>query len=224
MPKSYAARLARGRYYSHLGWTSRGAAYASETARGQMSRMQNYFSKAEVDLQEALTLKPELSVAYATLIEMAMAYGSRKSIEDLVKKALQIDPYSFEVRSSYIFSLQPKWGGSLNQMRAAVNGAEQYLAKNPGLTALRGYIHYTEADILKSSGKRHQAIELLNRAVQSAKHWRFVYERGEQHYWLREYDKALADFNESLKMWPQHPWPLKLGRGSMGNRATPTWP
>lgn len=208
MPKSYSARLARGRYYRHLGWSSRGAASAGETSRERIVKMQDYFAKAVQDYQDALSLNPKLSVAYASLIEIAMAYGARKSIEDFVQQALKVDPYSFEVGRSYVWSLQPKWGGSLATMIAFVTSMNQHLPKNPGLAALRGYVDYTEADILTSSGKQQEAIEFYDRAVRSGPHWRFVYERGDNYYLLKAYDKALADFNLALKLWPQHPWPL----------------
>lgn len=204
MPRSYAARIARGRYYRHLGWTSRGGAYASETPGERMEKMREYFTKALLDYQESLSLNPKLSVAYAALIELAMAYGDRQAIQDLVNKAKEIDPYSFEVGRSYVFALQPKWGGSLQEMKAFVDRMDQQRAKNPGLAVLRGYVHYTEADILVGSGKRHEAVEFYNKAVQSGEHWWFVYERGNNYYFLNEYDKALADFNTALKLSPQN--------------------
>lgn len=210
MPRSYAARLARGHYYQHLGWLSRGANYASQTAREQISRMLDYFDKAVLDFREALSLNPKLAVAYASLIGIATAYGDRASIDEMVKKALNVDPYSFEVRENYLFSLQPKWGGSTDQMKKFLNGMQHYIPKNPGLAALRGYVDYTEADILELSGKGRQAVEFYDRAVQAGEHWMFVYERGENYYALGHDNRALADFNRALELRPQVSTILRL--------------
>lgn len=205
MPGSYSARVARGSYYRHLGWLSRGANYASETAREHMSRMRGYFDRAALDYREALSMNPKLSVAYASLIEMAMVYGDRKSTEELLRKALQIDPYSFEVRQSYLFALQPKWGGSAQEMKQFVGDMEKHVPKNPGLAILQGYINYTEANNLQRAGKRREAVELYNRALQFGNHAEFFYARGKNYYWLDDYNRALADFDDALKLRPQVP-------------------
>ena len=218
MPSSYVARLARGRYYLHLGSSSRGVASARETSRARMTRMQGYFTKSVQDYRSALSLNSKLSVAYAALIQMAMVFGDRKRIDDFAQQAFKIDPYSFEVGSSVVFSLQPKWGGSLVAMKVFVRKMEKHVSKNPALAALRGYFFFTEADMRAIYGKRNEAIPFYNRAVQSGAHWRLIYARGRNYYYLGAYSKALTDFDHALELWPQHPWPLSL-RAAIHTRA-----
>ncbi len=201
MPESYVAWVARGIYYSYLGWLSRGYRFASETSEEQASGMANYFRKAGPDFRRALSINPRLSVAYGYLLDLATATGDRQASAAIMKTALAQDPYSFLVRRLYAKSLQPKWGGSLDELRAFLDTTRQYRSGNPDLKLFDGYVDYTIADALRD--ERRKAIDFLNRALQAGAYWQFLLRRGINYLFLGEYEKALADVNLALGFWPQ---------------------
>ena len=212
MPKSYLARMARGYYYRTLGHFFRGEGYPRMFQSEQGSKMRDYFRKAILDFSKALSLHPELGVAFGGLMTIAMIKGDRETLEDLFKRAIKIDPTSFDIRRRYIFSLQPKWGGSLEQMKAFIDSSKPFVSKNPGLKILRGYLPFTQADRLAISDRRRKAIEFYNQALDLGKYWWFYYERGSNYYLLGEHEKAVADFNNALQLWPQH-WRILNAKG-----------
>lgn len=148
IPDSYSARLARGIYYTRMGWLKRGAKFIDKTSEKQIEGMKQFFSKAVIDLEAALKINPKTIAAYCYLINIEMALGNSDSKKVLLDNALQINPYSFAVRRYYIYSLYPKWGGSFEEMYKFVDESDKYLSENPKLKILRGYIDASKADAI----------------------------------------------------------------------------
>ncbi len=117
-PRSYAAHLARGTYYFTCGMQTRGDKNLSRTTAAQLSGMNQYFGKAQSDLNDSLALTPKPLLTYNVLIRIEMATGSSQATRALLNAALKIDPRAMSVRRAYMRSLQTRWGGSLEQMLA----------------------------------------------------------------------------------------------------------
>lgn len=209
IPDSYSAYLARGIYYTNMGWLSRGYAYIDTTKKEQFDEMADYFSKAEKDLLKALELNPKLIVAYGELMSISMVGGKGKGERYWLEKAEQIDPSSFLIRKTYMYSLQPKWGGSLEEMKAFVGESEQYFAENPKLKILIGYIPYSIADMIKNKN-RVEAIPYFDLAIEQGDYSFFYFERGKNYYKLKRYDEALKDFNRVINDIPRPVKSLRL--------------
>ena len=223
MPQSYAAHLARGYYYQHLGWLSRGSGYSRQTTDTQFQDMRNLFTHASDDFNKALSLNPKLVLAYRHLISMAMAKGDQKSVDQLYTDAIQIDPASYVLRDQYLFSLQPKWRSSVDRMmfdihpeasqsiqkiRVVVDESLPYRRDNADLVALNGFIPYVYADETRNRNM-NAATRFFNEAVyESNSHWWYLYKRGEHFYYLNEYEKALKDLTKALVVSPQDVRPL----------------
>lgn len=204
MPKSYSAYLARGIYYEHLGWLSRGFKFAEDTSQGQFKSMKIFFALASKDLKQALSLNPKLIVAYEFLMRISTVIDRPTKILELLRKVEQFDPSSFMIRSLYLFSLQPKWGGSIKAMKLFINKSKKDFSINPKLKVLSGYVPYTRADMARLEGKRQAAVRYYNLALDYGEYWWFLYKRGYNYYWMKEYDKALKDFTLALNIYPQH--------------------
>ena len=203
-PDSYSAYVSRGTYFHHLGWLTRGCRRCSQTQVEQFKGMEQWFSAATADLEKALSQNPNLTIAYRQLISMAMANGARESLIRYRDRGLAIDPASYVIRDKYLFALQPKWGGSLQEMEAFLVETRPYYAKNPSLKVLEGFPSYTRADMLKRTD-REAAMQYYNQAIEQGEHWWFVSERGTRFYWMKQYPQAVADLSRALELYPQHP-------------------
>lgn len=209
MPKSYTALMARGMYYYNIGWLSRGSKYIDKTMTTQIKEMNKFFTKAKNDIHAALQINPKIIVGYGYLINIGMALGEREFIDNTLNTALKINPHSFVVRRYYIFSLIPKWGGSIEEMKQFANESQRYIAKNIKLKILLGYILYAEGDILAASGDNTGAIKRYTEALSYGDHFYFLRARGRLFYETKQYENALADFNRTLELSPFQSTTLK---------------
>ena len=116
-PKSYTARMARGAYYYRMAWFVRGGKFISETPPEQIEQMEQYLAKAVPDLMASLEMtdKPYLSTLY--LLNASTLSGSHEFRRYWLDMGNEIDPANVLLRSRYMFSLRPRWGGSYPEMR-----------------------------------------------------------------------------------------------------------
>jgi hypothetical protein len=123
-PKSYSARVARGAYYYRMAWAARGVAFIAKTPPERLARMENYVNRALPDLQDSLTMtaKPYLSTLY--LVNVKMLDGTAQERRGWFDRGTMIDPNNTLLRVRYMVSLQPRWGGSLENMQALLNECE----------------------------------------------------------------------------------------------------
>ena len=201
LPNSYAARLARGIYHVHLGGLTRGAAYIQDTTSDQIDGMRRHFALAQKDIHAAVAAHPKLSVGYRYLIRIYMNTGGR-ALSDLLDEALSSNPYSFCIHAQYMFSLTPKWGGSLSAMRSYADRLKTLAPQNPRLIVLAGYIPYAQADELERRGNYEDALKKYNNAIEYGEYGSFFAARGRFYYYQDDYTNALADFSKSLSLRP----------------------
>ncbi len=206
-PGSYAAYLARGIYYINLGFLSRGAKFRNETDASQFDKMEAYFDLATADLKRALTLNPQSTVTYRQLMRISMNIGGKESTAELFAKALKVAPASFEIWNGYLFTLQPKWGGSMQELGTAIRQMEREYAKNSRLKALAGYMPSTYADEAERENKNALALDYYNKAVGFGDHFRL--DRGRLHYDMDNFNAALVDFEAILQISPHNPNALR---------------
>jgi len=123
-PASYAARLAEGIYYKKQGQKARGGRFISETPRGAIAKMEEYYAKAHVDLiaSKKLTAKPYLSVFH--LLDIAAQEGDIDESLALLKQANRLLPNNALARDRYFHSLMPRWGGSYPEAKAFIESAK----------------------------------------------------------------------------------------------------
>lgn len=199
-PSSAVAWTARGYYYSHLGWTCRGTAYANETQQEKLHSMGDYFRKAVADLTEANKLDTALSVTIGELIRMARGVGNSRVTEALVSAGLQHNPGSYVIRANYLASLQPKWGGSMEEIRNFLASMEEQINGNRELSVLRGYPDFVTADTFNRDENYQDALVYYTKALAVGLPVRNV--RGRIHKHLGQYAEALSDFNAALENDP----------------------
>ncbi len=209
MPDSWAALTARGLYRERTGWLLRGTRLARETGEKRFAGMREQFALAEVDLRAAIGRNPHITPAHAALISMAMATGRMGELEDLLAAGLEAEPASYNIRNTYLGSLEPKWGGSEAAMAAFVEASMKWLHKNPGLKALEAGYRSREIHKYHHRGRYEEARAVLDKILAEWVNASLLVERGLMHFRLRGYDSAMADYRKALGYAPHWPYALQ---------------
>jgi tetratricopeptide (TPR) repeat protein len=204
-PDSYAARLARGYHYRELGWQSRGYALAEKTSEEQFRGIHENFAAARRDLYAAIEINNKLSVATALLLGMA---GTESLFEDMVQ-LLQVGltqaPKSYHVRWMFLHNLQPRWGGSHDQITKFIEVLVEPYADDPAIRSLLGYGDYARARDLYSDKEFEEALALFDRATGKGRHWIYFYWHGKTLKRLGRMEEALASYDQALSLRPYEP-------------------
>ncbi len=203
-PGSYQPYLARAFYFYNSGWKSRGGKWASETTNVQSEAMRHYFSQAKKDLEQVLQIKPNHVVSYYLLINMYKATGGKYEIREIAKKALKENSGSFSIRSSYLLSLTPRWGGTYTEMDQFATEAQKYVLKNPKLKALQGYVFYDAGSMHLNAKNYGVALQYLDKALSFGDLAMFYEERADIYYRMDKDDEALKDIGRAIEMAPQN--------------------
>lgn len=202
-PDKYQPYLATAQYYYAKGWESRGYKFKKDTPEEQFEEMRLFFDEAEDNLRLALNINPNLMIAYKILMGIYNATENYDGENEIIKKTLELFPYSFLIKSTCSWAKEPRWGGSYMYMEEMAKNAEIYSDKNPKLSVLYGFIYYDQGKILKQKEKYEKALELFDKALLFGDHWVFYNERAKiYHYHLKEYDRALDDINRSIELRP----------------------
>lgn len=195
-------RLARGYHYGDFAGRSRGTNWAKDTPRENFSRMDDYCALAKADLTTAVKMNPRLMVAYLELSTMAKAQGNHDEIEECLRKGLEISPYSFLLRVTYLQDIIPRWGGSYARMAKVAQEAQKYKRQNPRLVLLLGVVDWEKGRMFDLQENYKKAISCYNKALAFGEYFLFYRERANSLCKIKEYDKALEDINRAMDLHP----------------------
>ena len=209
-PRSYAAHLARAEFLNAEAWNARGAKLASETSDQQFQRMDDYLAAGHKEITATLGLNQKVAEAYALLIKEQRAAGSLEDCRKATDAALKEIPASFVVRSETMKCLEPRWGGSYEQMDQFAAEAQTYVHENPRLAALKGFADYDRGDWMNGSAKYVPAVAYYTRAIaEGGDHGTFYRGRGEAFMRLNLNNDGLEDMRRANQLWPQNPETLQ---------------
>ncbi len=202
-PDKYQPYLAVAQYFYALGWESRGTKWAKDTSERQLQDMRHYLGVAEAHLKKSLEIKPNLMVAYHTLMGIYNATGNYAGEDWIITQTDCLFPCSYLMWSAALWAKQPRWGGSYSQMEDLAKQAEKYAKKNPRMSTLYGFIYYDQANYAQINEMPFKALELYDKALQYGGQWRFYYGRATVYNdELSLYDRALEDINKSIEFRP----------------------
>lgn len=159
-PRSGFALAARGKHLMHLAFKRRGGKWASETSDAQMAAMETTAFQAIGLLHDALKAEPRLMDAHLSLLEAARVSSQEDLYESTLRKARAIDPGCRHVSDSRMTSLQPRWGGSYQQMQAYAAQIEPLVSKRPLLALSVWAVADDMARMLTHAEKWDEAIKI----------------------------------------------------------------
>ena len=144
-PDSAYAQLAAGVQKEWAAGVMRGSDSYSATPEHRIEKMRRLVEEASVHLTRALELEPTLSPACVALLDGAKIASGDSDI--IAKRCVEMDPYSFTVVNSWKNSVEPRWGGSEEEIQQVVDHINQHSDKNPALqslnTMIAGYTYTT---------------------------------------------------------------------------------
>jgi len=194
-PTSFAPLLARGAYFTAVGFARRGAKWAKDTPNADFDAMADAFAPARADLKRALELRPRAVAAYRGLIQMEAAGGTPAGARHAVDAATATCAACFQIRTVYLLNARPRWGGSYDAMRAYAAAAP--VADNRRLALLAGYVDWDLAVIAESEKKYDVALTAIARAIALGDHWAFLLQRASIEARKDDLDAALRDIERA---------------------------
>ncbi len=201
-PKSWIPLAARGVYLAGRGWSARGTAFAGRTSPQQFAAMGEFFRHAARDLSSSIAARPNI-VAYYELIRMAKADAELGiPVNDYLKRALELCPACFELRRQYMVSLEPRWGGSYEEMEQFAKESQRMSGANPQLRVLLGLAYADHSKAACSAQRYDEAIELQNHALSYGQYWNFLLGRARVLRCSQRYQEALLDLNRAIALRP----------------------
>jgi tetratricopeptide (TPR) repeat protein len=167
-PTSYAAHLIRGTYYKRRGMKARGTKYISETPQENIRMMHEYYKIAKTELNASLELtgKPFLSVFH--LLTISMDEGSKETSLALLMSANKMLPNNTLVRNRFMISLEPRWGGSYEEMNNFIAKSQEEGLNAAGLMQLKAIMYNDMGDTAQEAGDKRSSIEYFSKALELA--------------------------------------------------------
>jgi TPR repeat protein len=221
LPASYVARMARGFYLMQLGYLARGSDYSQKTPPARIEAMRADMKAAMEDLEASLKLDSMPVLSYGTMIAIAQAFGARAPAAEYLDAALALDPKTYTARASYFATLQPQWGGSLEQMQTALSvwkrsmDEAQWQRLNARLEDSRWRAQLQPYAQLVENKQYQKAIEGYSQVLSQAEVARAYAMRGYAYAQLGDHAKAIADMTRALALDPDG----SCCSGTRSNRA-----
>lgn len=159
-PASYSAHLAIANYYLNIAWCARGTAMASATTNLQFETMQTYFEQAQIYIQRGLNLFAHPVGLLMVGMHMQAAAASDFAL-DYYAEATKYYARSPSLSEVKLWSLQPKWGGSLEDMASFLQTCMTYDWSASDFRQFSAYFELTHADVLLCSGESERAFQAL---------------------------------------------------------------
>lgn len=135
-PDSPYALAASGVAYVAMAQRQRGSAYASQTSQSAFDAMHRLLEQGRTDLDRAVALDPQMTPAYGGMVYAATLDSDDAYADQAAKGALAADPANFPVYIRLVWGSEPRWGGSVAQMRQVIDDAQKHAALNPLLRLL----------------------------------------------------------------------------------------
>ncbi len=215
--------LARGLFFHGHGWTARSDKFARDTPREQFMMMDEFFARANADLEAAKSKLPQCDLCYSTLISIATAQGERERRVRFYNEAMQRNPMAWGPPVNYLHGLWPRWGGRRGEAEAFVAKFRKDYPSNPVGDSLEADVLVEQAGVYYEARNYPEAILLFERALAlDPRRERTLYRVAYAYGSLKQFDKALVAADRSIAIDPNEKtahqvraWALmQTGRGA----------
>lgn len=179
---------------SYISYAARGIYKAQQGSYDDIQNRQQLHDEAAKDLQIATSKNPSLMPAYSWLISIVRESKMPFTAKQILQKAEENDKRTFIVRYQYLWSLQPRWGGSYKEMSTFAEQVIRYIDFNPRLWSLQGEADADRADIYYKEGNYASAIEAYTEALKFGDRVSWLKRRAECYENLGQKDKSSADY------------------------------
>lgn len=137
-PDSAYAQLAAGVQKDWAAGEMRGSDSYSATPKHRLEKMSRLVEEASSYFDRALVLEPTLSPACTGLLGGAIIASGNSAV--IAERCVKMDPYSYHVVNKWRQSVEPRWGGSEEEMQSVVDHIDRHSNKNPALQTIKAII------------------------------------------------------------------------------------
>jgi L-fucose mutarotase/ribose pyranase (RbsD/FucU family) len=120
-PKSAMAYLVRAMYYHRAAWAARGEGAAENVPEHLAKAFQDDLDLATADVRKSIGLNPGIPWSYYLLLEVVSGNANSPRMEAAFQSGKKAYPDYYELYRRRLYSLTPKWGGSIKDMYAFVD-------------------------------------------------------------------------------------------------------
>jgi TPR repeat protein len=164
-PASYDAHLAAAVHYRGLGWHARGTAYGHETAPARDAEARAQFTIALSIAQASLELTAQPYLSQALMLDLSRHLPAALEADELYAAALAARPRSALLRAQRLDALQPRWGGSFEDMDEVMEEARQAGLAPQDLAWLEARRLAYEAAHAEDRGRPREGAALAERSL-----------------------------------------------------------
>lgn len=202
-PEHFAPYLARGAHLGQLAHARRGGRWIKDTPATDIEAMNAMIPRARADLDHALALRPKLVAAYRERLFLHRLHGEDAASRADFVSARAICSSCLRIAVTYVYTLEPRWGGSY----AAMHGfaTEQEALGVPGARVLHGFVAVDETNVLLAAEQFDEALTAIGNAFRFGEHADFYAARSDVEYAQKRHAAALADVDRALALRPQQP-------------------
>lgn len=202
-PTSPFSHLLLGEYYLYKGFDARGYKWAKDTPQYKFDKMRKLEKKAKEELLQSLKIDNTISLTYANLIATYTLLSNYKKRDEIYKIGLEKFANSYIIRKTYLQFSLIKWGGTFEKIKSLLKDAKAHSQRNPLLKKLDGYLEFAKADFyFRQKQDTKKGLKFINRALKLSDYTHYYYFRGIIYKSIKEYKKALKDFNLVIKRYP----------------------
>ncbi|MFN4117522.1 DUF4034 domain-containing protein [Acidovorax sp.] len=165
-PGSFFANLAYGGQLMEQAHEARGYQSAARTSKQQLAAMQAIQQRGLQYLEAARKLKPDSALPFGGLIVMAGTREGGYAVVPVLQAANKADPKNLSARVAAMSYLEPRWGGSMDQVEGIVTEAQQARLPEAQVNYLRFNLVMTKASNQEAIvGNKAAARELYREAL-----------------------------------------------------------
>jgi tetratricopeptide (TPR) repeat protein len=117
-PKSALAYLMRAWYYHETAWTVRAEDVGWKIPRRLYQEFTDDLQRANADVLQSINLNPRIPWSYYLVLLIATGEGNSPEAESAFQFGIKAFPDYYELYRQRLYSLTPKWGGSVGDMYA----------------------------------------------------------------------------------------------------------
>lgn len=179
-PNSAKARMARGMYWRNVGWATRGGRFWNDTHRWQKGGMRDAFNKAVEDFEAAAEMASDWAAPHAILVEIYMAWGERRLMEEAFRSGISADPTDPLPYRYRLHAASPWWSAKTRaDARATRKAILEELGpvetRHENLRYLDGYLPLLEGEIARRDDRPRAALKHLKSATEHGAFFEWAY-------------------------------------------------
>jgi hypothetical protein len=149
--------LIGGKFFDRKSWETRGSGFADTVNKLQWQGFKEFQQRASLHFQKAWLLRPEIPFASKEMIMISMAHGDEWSPRDWFDITIRAQRDYEPAFGSYLHTLKPRWGGSLDAMFEFANECGQ---SNDFDTLVPNYaLHVVETAAKEIPDAPHEVLE-----------------------------------------------------------------